>query len=155
MRWLFSKVQKDKKFECANTVLVDGGQGSQTMFVCAGQTISCLETTRFPQMVRKDNLKTSWTVSTDRKRLCLELHASILILLFLQYALGRNYRRLCDWWPRGQISPLIEFYAAIRFDFDETLDIRALSVQNSSASLEALRSQLASRGPNSDHNEDI
>lgn len=41
------------------------------------------------------------------------------------------------------------------FDFDETLDIRALSVQNSLASLEALRSQLVSRGLNSDHNEDI
>lgn len=124
--------------------------------LCVGQMISCLETTtQFPQMVREDNLKTSWTVSTERKRLCLELHTRILILLFQQYVLGGNYRQLCDWWPRGQIWPLVEFYPAIWFDFDETLDIRALSVQNSLASLEALRSQLVIRGPNSVQNGDI
>lgn len=60
--------RKINVLECANAIPGDGGQGSQTVFVCAGQTISCLETARqFPQMVRKDNLKTSWTASTHRE----------------------------------------------------------------------------------------
>lgn len=151
VRCFSMKSRKINVFVCVNAIPGDRGQGSQIVFVCAGQTISCLETTRqFPQMARKDNLKTSWTVSTERKRLCLELHACMLILLFLQNVLGRNYRRLCDWRSRCQIWPLIEFYY-----FDETLDIRALSVQNSSASWEAVRSRLVIHRPNSDHNEDI
>lgn len=152
-------MQKERSFrrsECANPVAGDGGQGSQTVFVCAGQTISCLETTRqFPQMVRKDNLKTSWTVSIEREGLCLELHARILIVLFWQDTLGRNYRQLYDWRLTGQSWPLIEFYPAIRFDFNETLDIRALSAENSLASSEALSGQLVIHRPNSDQNEDI
>lgn len=78
----------------------------------------------------------------ERERLCLELHTYRIISAVYT---GKKLQ-LCDWRLTGQIRPLVEFYPAIRFDFNETLDIRALSAENSLASSEALSGQLAIRG---------